>query len=314
MHYHALNVALFLTLLEMRDVTANVQHSDVIDLKKPKGEMQAYYDDSSRSPCCSAVVLLNVGTAMTVGAYSDLATSIVQHSSGTVTVVMDTNPGWIQKQDGGRYVQIANAIASNITKLVPDSCCKHQPRNGYFIGGHSGGGEGAVHALMMSKDLTFSVVGYIGLAPYNIQDRRRNRMSIEVSSLLWGFSQTTCAVCRQQAALAAYNVSPNSSRVFYDVQTNNYNPIFGGPHCSFTDNGCLWLCSGGTTFSWIREAVGDSVNRFTSAVIAGKPFQKEQLEIRPSDIKLYVNGDIAVTETAGEVKKNQRFIPSFKFT
>lgn len=299
-------VGLLLVLLGIPMASSNVHRSEVVNLKNPKGKLQAYYDDSSLSSCCDAVVLLNVGTAMTVGAYSDLATSIVQQSSGTVTIIMDTNPGWIQKQNGDLFVQVANAIASNLTDLVPSSCCEHEPRNGYFIGGHSGGGEGAVRALM-SSDLSFLVAGFIGLAPYKIEDKGESRMSIEISSLLWGFSQTTCAVNREQAALAAYNVSPTTSRVFYDVQTNNRNPMFGGPHCSFTDNGCVGLCSGGSAFSWIHEAVGDSINRFTLAVVAREQFQKEHFEIRPSDIKLYVNGDTAVTETTRNTEKAQRF-------
>jgi hypothetical protein len=300
-----------LALTGTPEAKAEVQQSQIVKIEDKKGQLQAYYDDdSSSTTCCDAVVMLNVGTAMTVDAYSELAESIVQQSSSSsattsiVAIIIDTNPDNIQKQDREKYVDLANIIANNIMDLIPSSCCKQQPKNGYFLGGHSAGGEGAVRALSSSTNtnsasLLFPVSGYIGLAPYQISEKD---MSITVPSLLWGFSKTSCGVDTKQAARAAYTVSNPSSRIFYDVQTSNWRPL-SGPHCSFADGGCtvlgVALCSGGDKYSWIHDAVGDTVNRFISAVISGGSFERDQFDIGRDDVKLFVNSQ---TVPAGKKK------------
>ena len=287
---------------------ANVQQGPLQKLEKPRGQLQAYYD-SSASHCCNAVVMLNVGTAMAVSAYSDIATSIVQQSPGVVAIIMDTNPGsfWrptMKKQDGTKYVDVSNAIANNISSLVPNSCCTQQPRDGYFIGGHSGGGEGAVHALA-SNDLEYSVAGFIGLDPFKIiKDEGRKKMNITVPSLTWGFSKTSCFVTREEAGLAAYNISPKSSRVFYNVETNN------DLHCSFTDSGCKGLCSGQPEDNWIRKkAVGESVQKFTSAVTSSQTFSRHLFEIEQAEVDLYVN-----TDTVLPKEKQRKTSPKWRLS
>ena len=149
-------------------ISAAVQRGPAVKLEKLNGQLQAYYDGST-STCCNSVVMLSVGTTMTVSDYSDLAENIVVQSPGVVIVIMDPNPGGL-KQDGKKYANVANVIVSNITHLVPNSCCEQEPHQGYFIGGHSCGGQG----------MNFTVSGFIGLDPFQID---KKDMMIGIPSL-----------------------------------------------------------------------------------------------------------------------------------
>mmetsp|Transcript_12198 Transcript_12198/g.25952 ORF Transcript_12198/g.25952 Transcript_12198/m.25952 type:complete len:302 (-) Transcript_12198:72-977(-) len=263
--------------------------------KTIRGVRGQYIHYHAEDSTCDSVVMLNVGTAMGVGAYSNLAADIVQQDSNTVVIIIDNSPGIIVKTSEKNFAGIANAIADDLPNIV--SVCKALPTNKIIVGGHSAGGMATVVAIQ-KKLLNFDVAGYIGLAPYQIKEKS---MSIDVPSLLWGFSKTSCAVTYTQAALAAYQISdPDKGRVFYQVQTNNWNTLTGGPHCTFTNSGCAGLCSGGEKFSWVNNEVGHSIGVFVKAT-AGRGIRKYDFEIEGRGINLFVNSDeVVASRKSGE--------------
>ena len=272
----------------------------------PEGRFQAHYSVASSSThnMCETVVFISVGTAMKVQDYEALGTSIVQEAtnarsannqqgSSMVAIIIDSNPWWIQKQDGKKYTKLVNAIASRISDLVP--ACQAQPPNRYLIGGHSGGGQGAVEALQSLHQFNFTPAGFVGLAPYQISS------SISIPSLNIGFSRMSCWVNPQQAALAAYTQTTDTNhRVFYQFQTNNTNTMKDGPHCSFADAGCFgpleWCKGEGNMSTWMHDFVGQAIHAFNTALNAvHQPFDRQHFQNvadqSPYSISLFVNDD-----------------------
>jgi len=123
---------------------ATATSAEIVSNRETKlagGTFRYFYDDSfsgtpGSSPCDSVVISI-VGTAMTIGAYEELATSIVT-GRGTVAIIMDNNPHNIQKQNGGKAAKVANAIVEHLSKHVP--ICDRPPSKGILFGGHSAGG------------------------------------------------------------------------------------------------------------------------------------------------------------------------------
>lgn len=253
-----------------------------------------YYDDSAAT--CNSVVAINVGTGMSVDDYTELAKLIVSANTAntsTVVIVVDNNLGCpfnigLTKDDGAKFARVVNAAVHNLQKSV--AICTDPL---YFVGGHSGGGKGAMNAIQMGK-LNFSIAGYVGLDPYQIT--QKDPIPIEMPSLFWGFNKTTCAVNINQAAKAGYYNSNSQHRFFYQVQTNHgtgvnwFDETFLGPHCSFTNNGCIRLCNG-TNLPWIRSQVAITFHRFANAVLLQK-FDKSQFVIDQQEVILYANKDL----------------------
>jgi hypothetical protein len=253
-----------------------------------------YYDDSAAT--CSSVVAINVGTSMSVNDYTKLAKLIVSAntvSTSTVVIIVDNNLGCIinvgvKKDDGAKFARVVNAAVQNLKNSV--SICTNPL---YFVGGHSGGGKGAMNAIQMGK-LNFSIAGYVGLDPYQIT--KEDPISIEMPSLFWGFNKTTCAVNINQAAKAGYINSNSSHRFFYQVQTNHgigmpwFDERLLGPHCSFTNDGCKSLCNG-TNLPWIQSQVAVTFHRFAHAVLS-QNFDKSQFVIDQREVILYANKDV----------------------
>mmetsp|Transcript_12345 Transcript_12345/g.14146 ORF Transcript_12345/g.14146 Transcript_12345/m.14146 type:complete len:329 (-) Transcript_12345:44-1030(-) len=262
-------------------VTADVVRSQPITVVKGgllglgAGVVQYYYEDNDDSSsvstdtdaddgdnsdsACEAVVILIVGTAMRVGQYVDLAQAIVTGSSSTVVAIMDDNIHWIQKQNGKRATNVANAVVENLPKYVPVCSQAGVPR--YYFGGHSAGGGGAMNAMKTPQKFDFDVAGFIGLSPYGM----KKHISLHVPTLLWDFSLMSCGVCPKTAAQQVYNdMKKNVPRFFYQLQTNNtVNFVLGGDHCSYTDSGCFRMCSGGKTGrNFMHESVAKAINTF----------------------------------------------------
>jgi hypothetical protein len=254
-----------------------------------------YYDDSTNT--CSSVVAINVGTGMSVSDYTELANLIVSANTvntSTVAIVVDNNPGCpfnvgLQKDDGAKFARAVNAAVHDLKNNV--AICTNPL---YFIGGHSGGGKGAMNAIGKGT-LDFPIAGYVGLDPYQIT--QKDPIPIEMPSLFWGFNKTTCAVNTNQAAKAGYNNGNSNHRLFYQVQTNHQgtgsrwlDEKLLGPHCSFTNNGCFWMCNG-TNFPWIRNQVAVTYHRFANAVLS-RNFDKSQFVINQQEVILYANKDV----------------------
>ena len=248
-----------------------------------KGRYRYYHDENS---VCESVVMLNVGTAMSNGDYRDLALDTIRASPDTVFIVVDNNPRVINKQSPRAFAGIANAIADDLTNLIPQ-CKEATPKKGFLIGGHSAGGQATIDVMIQEGLLHFNVVGYVGLAPFNVN---KKKMTIGVPSLIWDFSRTSCGVTFTQAGLAAYQISsPEIGRLFYRVQTSNWNPILG-PHCSFTNSGCASMCAGERELnSWIGIRVGKSIAIFIEEIKSGNEFSERSFGIDQPGVELYVN-------------------------
>jgi hypothetical protein len=264
-----------------------------------------YYYDATATKCY-AVVMINVGTGMSVGNYKSLATSIVAASSNnasTVAIIVNSNPYGLRKDDGTKFAKAANAIVGNIRNILPVSEKSTKPL--YFIGGHSGGGKGAMNAIQQNA-LNFSVAGFVGLDPYQIS--KEYSLYIEMPALLWGFNKTTCLVNTNEAAKAAYNISNPDHRFFYQVQTSHKLDLLG-PHCSFTNNGCFGMCNGGKDFVWIRTQVADTFHHFAKAVGANS-FDRSQFIIDQKEVILYANEDIVVESKVSDKNLQQLLKPA----
>ena len=253
-----------------------------------------YYFDDAISSSCDSVVMINVGTAMSTDAYSKLANAIVtadyqqdESTSGTIAIIVDSNPNRIVKDDGKKYAEVVNAIAGSLSSIIPK--CTTPPL--YFIGGHSGGGKGAINALNL-KIIKFPVAGLVGLDPFEItaSEQIQQNMRIDIPSLQWGFNETSCLVTKEKAAEAAYNISNKNHRIFYRVNTRKPLTIVTGPHCSFANQGCFGACQGTIGLPWIRTQVGITFNHFVMAIKSNN-FEKNQFKINETDAVLLVNDD-----------------------
>lgn len=250
-----------------------------------KGKVNYYYDDSG-GDSCDTVLFIAAGTAMRADSYVNLATDIVNGHPSLVVAIVDDNPHWIMKQNPTKFSDVVNGIAANLSEYIP--ACSADSNPDFLVGGHSAGGEGSILALIQGK-LNFDPVGYIGLSPFIAPKTG----TIDIPTLFWGFSRTSCCVIKDWASLRAYGNSNPDQRVFYQLQTHNWNLLFGGPHCSYTDKGCpgwnwipfLKACHGTKTQAQeISPAVATSIHVFIQQIKDGNnfssaaPFQANQLD------------------------------------
>ena len=281
---------------------------------------------------CQTILVLGVGAAMSSTEYSQLAIDIVTEDSSILTVVVDDNPHEIKKQSNEKYAAIVHTVVTNIDTYIPicasnlaglptaekQGIVQHQDRT-IIIGGHSASGEAAFHALPLFFDpsssyfLPIGIQGFIGLAPYKIEaptiqstngDKTKTLKGAEnaslfpIPSLYWGFSTKSCAVDVDYAADMAYKLSNPKYRVLYQVQTSNdkFNPMTGGPHCVFSDNGCMKLCNP-SNMQWVKNSVATTIATFIVAIKESGGgenggFSRETFaKVLPSNTKLFVNDD-----------------------
>jgi len=293
----AVTTALLLTTTCRAEIVSNRQ------TKLAGGTFRYFYDDTFTSSPCDSVVISIVGTAMTIGAYEELATSIVT-GRGTVAIIMDNNPHNIQKQKGMKAARVANAIVADLAKHVP--ICSTPPSSGFMFGGHSAGGGGAVIAIQQNL-LDFPLAGFIGMSPYGFpfkQKKKTNAPLLDVPVLLWDFSLMSCGVCPTSAAEAAYKLAEGTStrlpaRVFYQVQTNNtIDVVLGGDHCSYTDKGCFRMCGGGKgAKKRIHAGIGKTIDVFFAATRNGN-FARSRFDIVGGDVVLYTGQEEVVKPPA----------------
>lgn len=268
--------------------------ADIVSKKSDRSSpyKYEYYYDGDTTSSCESVIMINVGTFMSTDAYSKLANAIViegsqqnASTSGTIAIIVDSNPNRIMKDDGQKYADVVNAIAGSISTIIPK--CTSPPL--YFIGGHSGGGKGAINALNMNV-LNFAVAGFVGLDPFEVSAQDRSTLRIDVPSLQWGFNETSCLVVKENAAEAAYNISNTNRRIFYRVNTKKPMTIITGPHCSFANHGCFGACQRAKGLPWIRTQVGITFNHFVMAIKSNN-FDRDQFSINETGVVLLVNND-----------------------
>ena len=248
-------------------------------LKIKKGRFNYYYDHTTMT--CKTLFFLGAGTAMRADSYQNISTEIVNavkgegedtDNAGIIVIVVDDHPGHITKQNPKKYAAIVNEIAQNLSTYIPVCGGSSLEEIDILIGGHSASGMGSIKALLQNR-LAFKPVGYVGFSPFYLIGKLGQ---IDIPSLMWGFSRTSCGVVKDWAALRGYKISNPTQRVFYQYQTDNLNFLSGGPHCSYTDKGC----PGWNIFKWLKFCHGtqEQIDTIPSAVAASINVFLEQIK------------------------------------
>lgn len=91
------------------------------------------------------------------------------------------------------------------------------------------------------------------------------------------------------AGKIAYEISSPQRRIFYRIK-NEYSNI---SHCTFTDNGCGYVCGTQKGGEWVKRAVAISVQRFIETIKRGYSFSKTYFKIDQFDANydLFANYD-----------------------
>ena len=229
-----------------------------------------YYNDQNETnnrpnntegaPACTDIMVLGVGTAMSVDDYEALSQQMVETAApGLVVIVSDPNPGRLVKTSAAKYVRLFETIRHRVGDWIP-SCREEedtthpQPtehNRKFYSAGHSASGQAALVAAQqtMYSSTTLTPDGFVGLDPYDISTKTMlANVPISMPTLAWGFSTTTCLVGVNKAAKGAYDYSSVSmGRVLYQV--DNTNDESGAvvvdhgstemlEHCVFADDGC----------------------------------------------------------------------------
>jgi hypothetical protein len=251
------------------------------------GEIRYHYDSSISS--CSFVLILGVGTLMSVSDYDKLSEQI-SLGKPIVVVISDYNPGNFQKTSSTKYALLTNKIENQMADLIP-ICAEANTE--IVIGGHSASGEASLVAWQLDL-LEMEPIGYVGLDPYEISEKTVDKSKIlTLPAVFWGFTKTTCLVTKEKAAEAAYEITSPNSRVLYEIHNENG---CGITHCVFTDHGCgvrPLICSTQDEFDWVYKYVAKSIHLFLDAVHSGTSFNRDYFELHgvPEDLTLYVNKD-----------------------
>jgi hypothetical protein len=272
-----------------------------------------YKEESSGSVACQRILLVGVGTSMTVEGYNQIASAVVRQNPSLITMIMDHHVHNLVKTSPTRYAELSNAILEQLPTLIPNACGRKDDdassegvASFIIIAGHSSSGEAAMIAHYQGL-LQFHPMGFMGLDPFEISNHTMGSdMRLSIPSLSWGFRVTTCFVNVQNAALSAYQKSKQTSRVIYLID-NTENEM---THCVFTDHGCgTWpvICGGGygDDDELFYDAFAESVNKFLHA-IASHSFQKGDFQLSTKldfEIKVCVGKE----ECAGGVSSRQSY-------
>jgi len=276
---------LFCLAVIISHATGNVE-SKTLEMKG-FGVIRYHFEDSPSDLPHRIVLMLAVGTDMNVADYDLISLQVIKANPALVVILLDHVPGLFVKFFPKRVADLVEATKKQLPNLVP-TLDGNAP---IIIGGHSAGGEAAIGAM---SRLSFTPVGYFGLDPFPILGSSRN---INVPSMVWGYSKTTCAVNVNAAAKAAYIIGDKSYRVLYQIQ-NSENSL---THCSFTDKGCQFCpCSGNVEV--VRALVGQSVNLFVNAIFEGV-FERSKFIIDSTAVavKLLVNSEEPKGPSTGSV-------------
>lgn len=245
------------------------------------GNLRYSYDDDLVDSACDNVVLIGVGTAMNIDAYDLVSTEMVQGKS-VVAMITDHVPNWFVKLDEKRYANFANSIVKDIQNIVP-ACKNTTAPNKILIGGHSASGQAAWESIQY---LDFKPDGFIGLDPFRMDPDD----NVDLPTLNFGFTKTTCGVTTSQAAEAAYQASNDTSRVFYQVDNSDQGSL---GHCSFTDRGCFGIiCPAAAGSESVRKAVGESLVSFLQSLYSNA-YDRDSYTLDDVDVKLnlFLNQD-----------------------
>jgi hypothetical protein len=251
-----------------------------------EGIIRYHYDSTAnRTNECSTILLIGVGTTMSVQDYDLLSIDIAKQNPDALVTIVDHAPGNPLKQSGERFARLVSAVGARVEHLFP-MCFQqslqqliNQTRPAFIIGGHSASGEAAIKSLPYLKGV--SPTGLILLSPFRITS---SMPEIKIPTLLWGFSMTTCLVDIRHETEMAYRLSSaDSGRVLYQLQ----NPSGEPRHCIFTNHGCP-LCPGSSSqrYAWVHPAVGESIAKYLVGVKTGTFTRKSmKLSLFPEEIE-----------------------------
>lgn len=263
------------------------------------GIIRYHYDVDRAS--CDNVLLLGVGTLMSVRDYDNISKKIASHNS-IVVIVADHNVEHVEKTSPERYAMLTNEVINQLNRLLP--ICRSgvasydEDTIQFLIGGHSASGQAALQAWQKGLLSTTSQhpVAFLGLDPYEISNRTIDQqMGLTLPSLSWGFKKSTCLVQTEKAARGAYETT-KGSRVLYVIDNSGEGCTI--THCVFTDRGCgvrPFSCTTMTTLEWVHEAVAESVGLFLQALHGASAFDHSQFELSrsllPVDVAFFVNDE-----------------------
>ena len=259
---------------------------------------------------CQSLLLVGVGTAMTVTAYDHLAATVVTHDTNMVVVLLDANPGHVVKTNELQFATLANALVSQRSHWIPvcasTTTFSSSSPTYIIVGGHSASGQAALQAFHQ-KLFHFTVSGLVGLDPYRVTSTN----AIPIPSIHFGFSSTTCGVSIDAAAQEGYLVSDPDHRVLFRI--NNTHGSFGSnnndnnndkklaTHCSFTDAGCFGIVCPAHDASTVWHIVATGMHDFVTALATNQIFTHASFPPPSSAgvVQVLVGNDPVTTVAAG---------------
>jgi len=301
---------LCLALLAQANINSTTKGlSYTVEGKIRKGDIRFHFDDSVQSGC-RTVILMGVGTAMSVGHYDKLSKEIVGNSS-IVFILTDFNPGDPFKNCHEKdFAQFALAVVQNLTNWI-HVCRGTKPR--FVVGGHSASGQSAMGALkhFYNNEQQFRPDGFIGLDPFsnftigNIKirpcpfDFSHGYEKLPVT-LNIDFERETCWVDPRTSAALVYNNSKKTSRVLIQIKNSESTSI---NHCSFTDHNCpdsrflnlpgYFFCGGWNEkqSALVRTAVAKAIHVLAATTGSADPTAFKAVEVRGLEFHVAVNSD-----------------------
>lgn len=213
----------------------------------------------------SNALVMGVGTGMSVGDYSQVATVLVQ-KLGYFIVISDDNPHHLVKLAGSLYAAVFTSINSWFAenKYVIQS---------WLVGGHSASGMACVEAITNNwlNVTSGSIDGFVGFDPYEYKLNPPGTYNVPITSIIWTMSHGGFG----DLNFLMYCI-PNldkSGKGFYDHATSTPNTCSNHSlftfsdttsHCVFTNKNCNGLCgsSGSVNRDETYHNIADSIQKF----------------------------------------------------
>lgn len=292
---------------------------------------------STQASACQTILIMGVGTTMSVEDYdllsSDIVLSMYNASrvvGSMVVIISDSQLRRPFKNDVRKNANLTETIISQLSTLVTPICSGNTKDSSpvFIVGGHSASGKASFAAVPLLLSMNIKIHGFFGLDPFyfaakgaksDVEVEAKKPIILDIPSLYWGFSQTTCFVRTKNAALQAYELSNSNQRILYQIQNKPHNDkeIAGVDttidHCFFADNGCSG-CTGTSKIvaEHVRQAVSLSFQSFVGIIqsnhqkqpgddAGSSPFDGKRRifdDLRGRfvnfDTKLYYNNDVVI--------------------